>query len=62
MDDAGIGIPRDDLEQLFRRFRRPHNARAYPGSRLSLAFVKAGAEGHGGSVLAETTPAARVSL
>jgi signal transduction histidine kinase len=54
VEDTGIGIPEDDLPYLFERFRRAHNAAAYPGSGLGLAIVKAIAESHGGSVRAES--------
>jgi signal transduction histidine kinase len=55
VQDTGIGIPTDDLPQLFSRFHRGHNATAYPGSGLGLAIVAAIVEGHGGQVAAENT-------
>ena len=55
VEDTGIGVPPDDLPQLFSRFHRGRNAQAYPGSGLGLAIVKAIAERHGGRVLAENT-------
>ncbi|MCO5214096.1 MAG: HAMP domain-containing histidine kinase [Caldilinea sp.] len=55
VEDTGIGIPADDLPKLFHRFHRARNAAAIPGSGLGLAYVKAVAEHHGGSVLAENT-------
>jgi signal transduction histidine kinase len=55
VEDTGIGIPRDELPQLFRRFHRARNAAAIPGSGLGLAYVKAVAERHGGRVAAEDT-------
>ena len=55
VEDNGIGIPPDDLPQLFSRFHRGRNATAYPGSGLGLTIVKAIAEGHGGQVWAENT-------
>ena len=55
VEDTGIGIPPDDLPQLFRRFHRARNAAAIPGSGLGLAYVKAVAERHGGRVVAENT-------
>jgi len=48
VEDTGIGIPADDLLQLFSRFHRGRNAAAYPGSGLGLAIVKAITEAHGG--------------
>jgi signal transduction histidine kinase len=53
--DTGIGIPADDLPQLFSRFHRGRNVTAYPGSGLGLAIVKAIVESHGGQVTAENT-------
>ena len=55
VEDTGIGIPPDELPQLFRRFHRARNAAAIPGSGLGLAYVKAVAERHGGRVAAEDT-------
>jgi PAS domain S-box-containing protein len=50
--DAGIGIPPDDIGQLFSRFVRGSNARAkgLPGTGLGLSIVKAITELHGGRV------------
>ncbi len=55
VEDTGIGIPPDELPQIFRRFHRARNAAAIPGSGLGLAYVKAVAERHGGRVQAEDT-------
>lgn len=41
VSDTGIGIPPEDLPQLFQRFHRARNAAAYPGSGLGLAIVQA---------------------
>ena len=57
VQDTGIGIPEDDLPQLFSRFHRGRNAYAYPGSGLGLAIVKAIADAHLGSVTATNTSA-----
>jgi signal transduction histidine kinase len=60
VQDTGIGIPANDLPQLFSRFHRASNAIAYPGSGLGLAIVRAIVARHGGQVTAEnTTPGAR---
>ena len=48
--DTGIGIPADDLAELFSRFHRGRNTTPYPGSGLGLAIVKAIATAHGGQV------------
>jgi signal transduction histidine kinase len=53
VEDTGIGVPPDEVPQLFRRFHRARNAAAIPGSGLGLAYVKAVAERHGGHVEAE---------
>lgn len=55
VSDTGIGIPADDLPQLFSRFHRGRNAAGYPGNGLGLAIVKAIVEAHGGAVGAENT-------
>jgi signal transduction histidine kinase len=54
--DTGIGIPAEDMKELFGRFHRARNASAYPGNGLGLAIVKATTEIHGGSVGAESGP------
>ena len=48
--DTGIGIPSDELPQLFNRFHRGRNTTPYPGSGLGLAIVKAIVAAHGGNV------------
>jgi signal transduction histidine kinase len=55
IEDTGIGIPGEDVPQLFSRFHRGRNAAGYPGSGLGLAIVKAIAEAHGGQVTAVNT-------
>lgn len=52
--DTGIGIPADELPQLFNRFHRGRNSAAHPGSGLGLAIVKAIAAAHGGEVEAQS--------
>jgi signal transduction histidine kinase len=54
--DSGIGIPEEDLDQVFRRFHRGHNTAAYNGSGLGLAIVQAIVQAHGGRVWAENNP------
>jgi signal transduction histidine kinase len=54
--DTGIGIPAEDLDDLFSRFHRGRNVSAYPGSGLGLAIVKATVDIHGGVVAAESSP------
>jgi signal transduction histidine kinase len=53
VSDSGIGIPAEDLPQLFNRFHRGRNAVSYPGSGLGLAIAKAIMEQQGGTVVAE---------
>ncbi|MEP7022385.1 MAG: PAS domain S-box protein [Actinomycetota bacterium] len=50
--DDGIGIPADELDQLFGRFVRATNARmaGLPGTGLGLSVVKGISELHGGRV------------
>jgi signal transduction histidine kinase len=50
--DTGIGIAPNDIDQLFQLFRQVDSSlsRKYEGMGLGLAFVKAIAELHGGSV------------
>jgi signal transduction histidine kinase len=50
--DSGIGIPAEDLAQVFQRFHRARNAAAYPGSGLGLAIVKAIVDAHDGQIWA----------
>ncbi len=53
--DSGIGIPDDDLPQLFSRFYRASNAHAIQGTGLGLAIVKGMVDQHRGSVSVEST-------
>jgi signal transduction histidine kinase len=52
IEDSGIGVPDDELDQLFDRFHRCRNAATYAGNGLGLAIVKAIVEKHNGQVLA----------
>jgi signal transduction histidine kinase len=40
VQDSGIGIPEEDIGQLFNRFHRGRNAAGYAGSGLGLAIVQ----------------------
>jgi signal transduction histidine kinase len=53
--DTGIGVPHDELGQLFSRFYRASTAtrRAIPGTGLGLVIARAIVEGHGGTISLE---------
>ena len=55
MTDTGIGIPLQDVPQLFNRFHRGSNATTYPGSGLGLAITRAIVMQQRGRVTAENT-------
>ena len=57
VSDTGIGIPADEVTNLFRRFFRASSAmsRQIPGTGLGLAIAKAIVEAHGGSIDAESS-------
>lgn len=50
--DTGIGIPKENLAQVFERFMQvdPSSTRAYGGMGIGLSLVKEFIEQHGGSV------------
>ena len=58
VSDTGPGIPPDQLEQIFERFRRLDQGRSRDsgGSGLGLAIARAIIEAHGGTIHAESTP------
>jgi two-component system sensor histidine kinase MprB len=56
VQDQGPGIAAADLPHVFDRFYRSPSARGVPGSGLGLSIVRQVAEGHGGTVQAESRP------
>jgi signal transduction histidine kinase len=52
VEDHGVGIPKDDLPNVFDKFyrARTQQTRETPGSGLGLALVKHIVEAHGGRV------------
>ncbi|HEX8171286.1 MAG TPA: ATP-binding protein [Thermoanaerobaculia bacterium] len=56
VSDHGIGIPRDEIPQLFERFHRARNvsSRYYGGLGLGLYIARAIVEAHGGAITVES--------
>ncbi len=56
VSDTGIGVPKAQLSRIFERFYQVDGSsrRAYGGTGLGLALVKAIMEAHGGAVVAES--------
>lgn len=55
--DEGSGVPEEDMEHIFERFRRgSRTRRGATGAGLGLSIVAAIAEGHGGQVELESGP------
>jgi signal transduction histidine kinase len=52
--DEGVGIPADELPQLFMPFYRASTARGTPGIGLGLAGARAIVEHHGGQITVES--------
>jgi signal transduction histidine kinase len=57
ISDTGIGIPPDEVTNLFKRFFRASSAmsRQIPGTGLGLAIAKAIVDAHGGSIDVESS-------
>ncbi|HVS30982.1 MAG TPA: ATP-binding protein [Thermoanaerobaculia bacterium] len=54
--DRGIGIPRDEIPQLFERFHRARNvsSRYYGGLGLGLYIARAIVDAHGGAIVVDS--------
>ncbi len=52
--DRGIGIPKNELQQLFQPFHRASNVGAIPGTGLGLAIVKKCVEAYKGEISVES--------
>ena len=52
--DTGIGIPSEDLKQLFESFGRASNVGSIPGTGLGLAIVKKSVDLHRGEIAVES--------
>jgi signal transduction histidine kinase len=48
--DSGVGIPKDELEHIFKPFYRCDQSRSTPGNGLGLSYVRSVVESHGGTV------------
>ncbi|NOQ18202.1 MAG: GAF domain-containing protein [Dehalococcoidales bacterium] len=53
VSDTGIGIPKEELDQVFKEFFRASNVKV-KGSGLGLSIVKGIIEAHGGDIWAES--------
>jgi signal transduction histidine kinase len=55
VSDQGIGIPHDEIEDLFESFHRASNVGDIQGTGLGLAIVKQAVDLHGGTVEVQST-------
>ncbi|MGI9491761.1 MAG: ATP-binding protein [Geminicoccaceae bacterium] len=54
--DEGVGIPEEELENLFERFFRASTATGIPGTGIGLHLVRHLVKMHGGSISVESRP------
>lgn len=54
LTDQGIGVPAEDLPNLFTPFFRSSNAKPYHGTGLGLVIVKESVDKHNGSITCES--------
>jgi signal transduction histidine kinase len=54
VSDTGVGIPEDELDQLFQRFYRASTATAVKGTGLGLSITKTIVEAHGGTIAVQS--------
>ncbi len=55
IDDTGIGIPRQDLPRIFKKYYRSAGASGFKGTGLGLAISRAIVEAHGGDIDVQST-------
>ena len=56
VEDTGPGIPADQLEAVFEKFRQLEGPQARSGFGLGLTIAKGAVEAHGGRIWAESAP------
>jgi len=54
IEDKGIGMEKEDIQNIFEVFRRLHPQSEYAGSGIGLALCKRIVESHGGNIWAES--------
>jgi PAS domain S-box-containing protein len=54
IQDCGIGIPANDIKQLFCSFHRGSNVNSIPGTGLGLSIVKQYVDLHGGTITVDS--------
>lgn len=55
VNDDGIGISRDDLSNIYKRFYRCDRSRSLPGNGLGLSWARAIIQAHGGQISTTST-------